>query len=144
MKIRADVPIQVYHIVRGCCILALLTIVVSLGMEWYRTKDYIRVDAIISGIIKKLDYGTTSDSRTSVIRYIRCTYAVEGVTYHTQYRTFFAFGKHVGDHVTISYAPGFPQSVRDHFRIEVCVCGLIFLCIFILGMTSAIYQKANC
>lgn len=141
MKIRADVPVQVYHIIRGCCILGVLAILLSLGIEWHRARGYVKVDAVISDIIKELDYGTSNDSRTSIVRYIRCTYEVGQNTYHIQYRTFFTFGKHVGDHVTLYCNPASPQSVLDHFRVEVCICGLVFLLVFILGMTSAIHQK---
>ena len=143
MKIRADVPVQVYHAIRGCCALAVIVILLSLGLEWHRTKDYVKANAVISDIIKELDYGTGSDSRISTVRYIQCTYEVEQNTYHIRYRTFFTFGKHIGDHVTLYYDPTSPQSVVDHFRIEVCICGLVFLAVFILGMTSAIREKTS-
>lgn len=141
MKVRADIPVQVYQMIRGCCILVITIILLSLGLEWYRTKDYIKVNAVISDIIKKLDYGTSNDSRISTARYIRCTYEVGQNVYHTQYRTFFTIGKHIGDHVTVCCNPSSPQSVVDHFRIEVCICGLVFLSVFVLGMTIAIHQK---
>lgn len=139
----ANVSIQTYRIILCCCIFAVIVILSALGYEFYRTKDFICVDANISEIRRKVETNSKNDAHSSVVWYIKCEYEFEGVTYQTQYRTLFVVGKHSGNSLKLYCSPSSPNIVRNHFLIEVCICGLILLILFTIATAKFFVMASN-
>ena len=106
--------------------------------EYYRTKDYIRVNATI---IDRWEWGTGKSGSTR--KELEVEYIVDGKTYNTKFNTNSFSGKKVGKDITIYCNPYDPEDIRDEFGIETSKKLIIFplVCFILLNIGKPEYVE---
>lgn len=141
MRVTVNVSKKTLLIVGLCCVIGILILTVIPILEIQKTKNYTKVQAVITSSETHLDYGTTNDaSKTSIIKMITCRYQVDEKEYKHEFRTFSRLGKKAGSSCTIYYNPEHPEKVRDKFLTECCIFGIGICAVFLLFVRLAVRQ----
>ena len=115
------------------CILGIIILMFIFFSEIYKTKDYIKADAIITANIENTDLGLTNDSKSTKYKYVEVKYD----NYTNKYRVWTFFMKSEGSSTTIYYSKDNPNLIRDKFKTTTTIMGTIFLSVFLLGINLA-------
>lgn len=108
-------------------ILALFTLYF---LEIYRTKNYIKTEAVIIENIIRQDYGTTNNSKSTKYKYIKVKYD----EYTIEYRVWSFLFKKEGTSTVIYYNKDDPYKIRDKFKMSTLLMGFVFLSVFETGL----------
>lgn len=135
------VSVRTCRILLSFCIAAMLVAAASMGLELYRTRNFVCVEARVLRVAKdagvwdgEADKG--SGAHCSVIWHMECEYRVRGRTYRMRCGTLFPLGVHEGRLIKLHCSPDFPEDVRNRFMMETCTCGLILLALFTAVMAK--------
>ena len=118
------------------CILGIIVLMFILFSEIYKTKDYIKSDAIITANIENTDLGLTNDSKSTKYKYVEVKYD----NYTNKYRVWTFLFKNEGTTTTVFYSKENPNLIRDKFLMTTTLLGIAFLSIFVIGTNVS---KAN-
>ena len=94
------------------CILGIIILMFIFFSEIYKTKDYIKTDAIITANIENTDLGLTNDSKATKYKYVEVKYD----NYINKYRVWTFLMKDEGSSTTIYYSKDNPNLIRDKFK----------------------------
>lgn len=112
------------------CVLGIIVLMFVFFSEIYKTKDYIKADAIITANIENTDLGLTNHSKSTKYKYIEVKYD----NYTHKYRVWTFLMKGEGSSTTIYYSKDNPNLIRDKFKMTTTIMGIIFLSVFLLGI----------
>lgn len=115
------------------CILGIIILMFIFFSEIYKTKDYIKTDAIITANIENTDLGLTNNSKSTKYKYVEVKYG----NYTNKYRVWTFLMKGEGSSTTIYYSKDNPDLIRDKFKMTTTIMGTIFLSVFLLGINLA-------
>lgn len=115
------------------CVLGIIILIFIFFSEIYKTKDYIKADAIITANIENTDLGLTNDSKSTKYKYVEVKYG----NYTNKYRVWTFLMKGEGSSTTIYYSKDNPNLIRDKFKMTTTIIGTIFLSVFLLGINLA-------
>ena len=115
------------------CILLIIVLIAIFFSEIYKTKDYIKADAIITANIENTDLGLTNDSKSTKYKYVEVNYD----NFTNKYRVWTFLMKGEGSSTTIYYSKDNPNLIRDKFKMTTTIMGTIFLSVFLLGINLA-------
>lgn len=115
------------------CILGIIVLMFIFFSEIYKTKDYIKTNAIITANIENTDLGLTNDSKATKYKYVEVKYD----NYINKYRVWTFLMKDKGSSTTIYYSKDNPNLIRDKFKMTTTIIGTIFLSVFLLGINLA-------
>lgn len=115
------------------CILGIIVLMFIFFSEIYKTKDYIKTNAIITANIENTDLGLTNDSQATKYKYVEVKYD----NYINKYRVWTFLMKDKGSSTTIYYSKDNPNLIRDKFKMTTTIMGTIFLSLFLLGINFA-------
>lgn len=121
------------------CILGIIILMFIFFSEIYKTKDYIKADAIITANIENTDLGLTNHYKPTKNKYVEVKYD----NYTNKYRVWTFFMKGEGSSTTIYYSKDNPNLIRDKFKMTTTIMGTIFLSIFLLGINLAKNNSAH-
>lgn len=121
---------SVKKIVSIICILGIVILLFTYFHEIYRTRDYIKTNAVITSNIENIDYGQIDNSQTNKYKYVEVKYD----NYINKYRVWtFLFNKE-GTTTTVFYSKENPKLIRDKFKMTTALLGIVFLSIFAIGI----------
>lgn len=121
---------SVKKIVSIICILGIVILLFTYFHEIYRTRDYIKTNAVITSNIENIDYGQIDNSQTNKYKYVEVKYD----NYINKYRVWtFLFNKE-GTTTTVFYSKENPKLIRDKFKMTTALLGIVFLSIFTIGI----------
>lgn len=124
------------------CVLGIIVLMLIFFSEIYKTKDYIKADAIITANIENTDLGLTNDSKSTKYKYVEVKYG----NYTNKYRVWTFLLKNEGSTTTIYYSKDNPSLIRDKFKMTTTIMGTIFLLGINLAKSNTSHissQKAN-
>lgn len=128
---------SVKKIISIICILGIVILLFTYFHEIYRTRDYIKTNAVITSNIENIDYGQIDNSQTNKYKYVEVKYD----NYINKYRVWtFLFNKE-GTTTTVFYSKENPKLIRDKFKMTTALLGIVFLSIFAIGINVS---KVNC
>ena len=121
---------SVKKIISIICILGIVILLFTYFHEIYRTRDYIKTNAVITSNIENIDYGQIDNSQTNKYKYVEVKYD----NYINKYRVWtFLFNKE-GTTTTVFYSKENPKLIRDKFKMTTALLGIVFLSIFAIGI----------
>ena len=121
---------SVKKIISIICILGIVILLFTYFHEIYRTRDYIKTNAVITSNIENIYYGQIDNSRTNKYKYVEVKYD----NYINKYRVWtFLFNKE-GTTTTVFYSKENPKLIRDKFKMTTALLGIVFLSIFAIGI----------
>lgn len=121
---------SVKKIISIICILGIVILLFTYFHEIYRTRDYIKTNAVITSNIENIDYGEIDNSQTTKYKYVEVKYD----NYINKYRVWtFLFNKE-GTTTTVFYSKENPKLIRDKFKMTTALLGIVFLSIFAIGI----------
>lgn len=121
---------SVKKIISIICILGIVILLFTYFHEIYRTRDYIKTNAVITSNIENIDYGQIDNSQTNKYKYVEVKYD----NYINKYRVWtFLFNKE-GTTTTVFYSKENPKLIRDKFKMTTALIGIVFLSIFAIGI----------
>ena len=141
MKMMVSASKKMLFLVGCCCMLGIIALLATAMFELYKTKDYKKVQGIITSVNKEIQYeisGPDNQMNTSIVRYVTCKYLIDGKEYTSRQRTFLKFGKHVNSSYTIYCDKHEPDHIRNQFLLECCVLGSVFFWLALVIILSAI------
>lgn len=124
---------KVIKVISIFCILGIIILMFIFFSEIYKTKDYIKTDAIITANIENTDLGLTNNSKSTKYKYVEVKYD----NYTNKYRVWTFLMKDEGSSTTIYYSKDNPNLIRDKFKMTTTIMGTIFLSVFLLGINFA-------
>lgn len=121
---------SVKKIISIICILGIVILLFTYFHEIYRTRDYIKTNAVITSNIENIYYGQIDNSQTNKYKYVEVKYD----NYINKYRVWtFLFNKE-GTTTTVFYSKENPKLIRDKFKMTTALLGIVFLSIFAIGI----------
>lgn len=124
---------SVKKIISIICILGIVILLFTYFHEIYRTRDYIKTNAVITSNIENIDYGQIDNSQTNKYKYVEVKYD----NYINKYRVWtFLFNKE-GTTTTVFYSKENPKLIRDKFKMTTALLGIVFLSIFAIGINAS-------
>lgn len=121
---------SVKKIISIICILGIVILLFTYFHEIYRTRDYIKTNAVITSNIENIDYGQIDNSQTNKYKYVEVKYD----NYINKYRVWtFLFNKE-GTTTTVFYSKENPKLIRNKFKMTTALLGIVFLSIFAIGI----------
>ena len=121
---------SVKKIISIICILGIVILLFTYFHEIYRTRDYIKTNAVITSNIENINYGQIDNSQTNKYKYVEVKYD----NYINKYRVWtFLFNKE-GTTTTVFYSKENPKLIRDKFKMTTALLGIVFLSIFAIGI----------
>lgn len=121
---------SVKKIISIICILGIVILLFTYFHEIYRTRDYIKTNAVITSNIENIDYGQIDNSQTNKYKYVEVKYD----NYINKYRVWtFLFNKE-GTTTTVFYSKENPKLIRDKFKMTTALLGIVSLSIFAIGI----------
>lgn len=115
------------------CILVIVVLMVIFFSEIYKTKDYIKANAIITANIEDIDLGNDYSETITKYKYVEVKYG----NYTNKYHVWTFLMKGEGSSTTIYYSKDNPNLIRDKFKMTTTIMGTIFLSVFLLGINLA-------
>ena len=106
--------------------------------EFLKTKDYVKIDAVVT----KIDSKTSSSADDSVSYYADLDYKYNGQNYHYRktLRTFILRPK-VNSKIKIYIDPISPSRVRDTGLIGICIVASLFFLLFFIVMIKCYFVR---
>jgi len=111
------------------CTLVISILIFIYFYEIYKTKDYIKTDAIITNNIEE----------SSNYRYVEVKYG----NYTNRYRVYSFFMKEVGSSTTIYYSKDNPVLIRNKFLLNSIIVGVIYMCVPLFGIILYKRKSSN-
>ncbi len=118
-------------------ILGIIFLLFTYFYEIYRTRDYIKTNAIITSNIEETDYGLTDNSSPTKYKYVEIKYG----NYTNKYRVLTFLFKKEGNSTTIFYSKENPNLIRDKFKMSISLLISIFLILWVVGLNLSIHLK---
>jgi len=130
MKVNENVSTKTFLWLMIFSMLLLILFVGYTISDYVKTKDYIKLDAVI--VYVGIEYVHESDSNYSYVEY---KYEYEGQTYTNKQRIFFKFNKKTGDIEQIHINPNNPNEVKDSYMTTInpiISCVMFIIMIFMI------------
>lgn len=134
MKVMSSSSDQAIKIVKWLSLLAVTVLSAVLMVNLAQTRNYVTAKGKLIRLSHDIAYDPDSSGSTERIKKIEIEYNVNGKSYTAEYRTFSFIGKHVGQEVNVHYDANDPQRIRNPFRFEVSIIGILFFSLIFIAM----------
>lgn len=143
MKVKVTAPEKTLKIMLVVTLLLFLFFAGLPLYEYINTTTYQPVKATIDGVEKETTYTNYSSSGRSfgATDFIRYHFELDGNTYAGKSGTLLPLLYKNRKTVTIYHSVTDPNVIRDRYLIEIGVCGMIFVCVFMTFIIWCLHTK---
>lgn len=113
-------------------VLIATVLLLAMNVRYYQKyADFVPVDAVITGIQKRITSSPSSDNKTSYTTYVTYQYNYGSSnnvskTYAATRSEFFKFGKEKGKKVVVKINPANPEEIEDTYGRNACKMLTVF------------------